>query len=267
MSTQTTPEEPHFRCRHIFTDGHRCGSPCLRKENFCFYHHTARKPAPPQKRSTAPRSGRAFDLPLPEDRAAIQASLGEVLRRLAANDLDPRRAGLILYGLQIASTNLPRTLPIPAPGHSAETTVEDVVHDPAHGLIAPTAQLQAPQSKADSTIQRLIDDWDRHKEQAAEPHHLAPGPAVLPTLQAACTNKLSQGANLPCPPQRGPAAFRRKHSQDLRFAFRSSQLKLRRPSPDTPLTALPPRPAPFPPPAEPQSPAAAQPQAGTSCTR
>ena len=27
-----------FQCRHIFTDGHRCGSPCLRGEEFCFYH-------------------------------------------------------------------------------------------------------------------------------------------------------------------------------------------------------------------------------------
>jgi hypothetical protein len=79
------------QCRHIFTDGHRCGSPCLRGEDLCYYHHTTRKPiADPQQR----RGRRStFDLPLPE--------------RIASNDIDCRRAGLLLYGLQIASLNLP----------------------------------------------------------------------------------------------------------------------------------------------------------------
>ena len=26
-----------YQCRHIFTDGHRCGSPCLRGEELCYY--------------------------------------------------------------------------------------------------------------------------------------------------------------------------------------------------------------------------------------
>ena len=40
------PDPTRLQCRHIFTDGHRCGSPCLRREPFCFYHHTARPPKP-----------------------------------------------------------------------------------------------------------------------------------------------------------------------------------------------------------------------------
>src|SRR5579862_4010757 len=98
------PEPKRYQCRHIFTDGHRCGSICLRGEAFCYYHHTTRRPAQnPQQR----RGRRAtFELPLPEDRSAIQASLGLILQRLASNDLDPRRAGLILYALSIASSNL-----------------------------------------------------------------------------------------------------------------------------------------------------------------
>ena len=92
----------------IFTDGRRCGSPCLRGEDLCYYHHTTRKPvadATPQD----PRS--TFDLPLPEDQSAIQLSIGQVLQRIAANEIDPRRAGLLLYGLQIASLNLPKQPP------------------------------------------------------------------------------------------------------------------------------------------------------------
>ena len=101
-----TSAPKQYQCRHIFTDGRRCGSPCLRGEDLCYYHHTTRKPvANPQQ-----RQGRrsAFDLPLPEDRSAIQRSIGEVLQRIASNDIDPRRAGLLLYGLQIASLNLPK---------------------------------------------------------------------------------------------------------------------------------------------------------------
>jgi serine/threonine protein kinase len=51
------------------------------------YHHTSRKPIanPKQRRSRHA----TFRLPLPEDRSAIQSSIGEVLQRIAANDIDP----------------------------------------------------------------------------------------------------------------------------------------------------------------------------------
>jgi hypothetical protein len=110
---QHTTEAPNevpkqYQCRHIFTDGHRCASPCLRDEEFCYYHHTTRKPFanPTQRRSR--RS--TFHLPLPDlnDRSGIQLAIGQVLQRIASNDIDPRRAGLLLYGLQIASLNLPK---------------------------------------------------------------------------------------------------------------------------------------------------------------
>ena len=84
---ETTPAaapEPavrHFQCRHIFADGHRCGSKCLRREPFCYYHHTTRtpKPKPDVYRDTLS----TFDLPLPEDRSAIQAAIGLILQRIA----------------------------------------------------------------------------------------------------------------------------------------------------------------------------------------
>ena len=101
--------EKQYQCRHIFTDGRRCQSPCLRAEEFCYYHPTTRRPAPNPRARHSRRS--TFELPLPEDRSAIQHSIGQVLQRIAANDIDPRRAGLLLYGLQIASLNLPKQPP------------------------------------------------------------------------------------------------------------------------------------------------------------
>jgi len=76
MTNET--ESKHFQCRHILADGHRCGSKCLRGEQFCYYHHTTRRPAPKHGSCTPqpemPDTMSRFDLPLPEDRSAIQAS-------------------------------------------------------------------------------------------------------------------------------------------------------------------------------------------------
>ena len=107
MHTELTDAKP-FQCRHIKTDGLRCRSACLRREQFCYFHHTTRVPIrnPRERKATLSRR-EAFDLHLVEDRASIQLAIARILQRIAANELDTRRAGLLLYGLQIASVNLP----------------------------------------------------------------------------------------------------------------------------------------------------------------
>jgi hypothetical protein len=52
-----------------------------------------------------PASNTPLALPPIEDSASIQLALIDVLQALAANQLDPKRAGLLLYGLQVASSN------------------------------------------------------------------------------------------------------------------------------------------------------------------
>src|SRR5579875_695665 len=102
-----------YQCRHIKPNGNRCGSPSLRHEPFCYYHHTARRPGPrqPQVRTATDRKSSTFDLPSPadlNDRAGIQLAIALLLHKIAHNEIDPRRAGLLLYGLQIASATLHR---------------------------------------------------------------------------------------------------------------------------------------------------------------
>jgi hypothetical protein len=46
-----------------------------------------------------------LELPDVEDSASIQLALIQVIQALASSQLDPRRAGLLLYGLQVASAN------------------------------------------------------------------------------------------------------------------------------------------------------------------
>lgn len=140
------PEPKHFQCRHIFTDGRRCGSHALRNEPFCYYHHNTRKPiASPKERKA--RLG-TFELPLLEDRSAIQAALGEIMQRIASNDLDPRRAGLLLYALQIATLNLPKERTDENEDYVVLPTVEEVIYHPELGALAPEAEAP-PAAKSD----------------------------------------------------------------------------------------------------------------------
>lgn len=131
----TKSTHKRYQCRHIFTDGRRCGSPCLRGEEFCYYHHTTRRPV--EKCIERNLRMSTFVIPLPEDRHAIQASIAEVLQRIATCSIDTKRAGLLLYGLQIASSNLPRVQQAPP-----ETPLlEEVVADPCLGYLAPRTEI------------------------------------------------------------------------------------------------------------------------------
>ncbi|HZD76894.1 MAG TPA: hypothetical protein VE218_07815 [Acidobacteriaceae bacterium] len=47
----------------------------------------------------------SFTLPPIEDSASVQLALMDVLNALAANQIDSKRAGLLLYGLQVAAAN------------------------------------------------------------------------------------------------------------------------------------------------------------------
>jgi hypothetical protein len=134
-----------YQCRHIFADGHRCGSKCLRNENFCFYHHVSRRRTQPTNDVRDINS--FFEIPIPEDRSAIMAGIGVVLQRIAQGQLDPKRAGLLLYGLQIAAVNLPKPL------SRRIECVDDVIEDPILGPVAPICQLDTTFAE---TIEQLI---------------------------------------------------------------------------------------------------------------
>jgi hypothetical protein len=95
-------------CHHIKTSGGKCGSPALRGELYCYFH--SRPPIRASKtRSSQPPNGIAAylhkELANLEDRGAIQRATTGVAKAVAENRIDIKRAGLILYALQIASGN------------------------------------------------------------------------------------------------------------------------------------------------------------------
>lgn len=99
---QSTPSAR--RCHHLGPEDRRCGSPALRGERFCYYHHETRRPASNLRHRRARQA--TFPLAAPNSRAELQQALGTVMIRIAANEIDLRRAGLLLYALQTAHINL-----------------------------------------------------------------------------------------------------------------------------------------------------------------
>ncbi|MGB8114919.1 MAG: hypothetical protein WCF22_14150, partial [Candidatus Sulfotelmatobacter sp.] len=86
-------------CSHIKVNGVRCGSPALREEVFCYFHQRMIRGV-----RTPPRS-RIHPMAMLEDRESIQASLMEVINALVRNQIDYKRAALVLRALHIATRN------------------------------------------------------------------------------------------------------------------------------------------------------------------
>ncbi len=95
------------RCRHIKTNGSQCGSPALRNNDFCFYHHEDR----PFKVACYYKEEYPLghiDLPYFEDAHSIQLVLRQVVQMVMQKRLEQKTANFLLYALQIASSNLKR---------------------------------------------------------------------------------------------------------------------------------------------------------------
>jgi hypothetical protein len=97
------------RCQHIKVNGTQCGSPSLKSRRLCFFHNRWREARIEFTRSGHPvQEITALDLPVLEDANSVQVAIMQVLRLILAKQLEPKIAGLLLYGLQTASLNLKR---------------------------------------------------------------------------------------------------------------------------------------------------------------
>lgn len=94
------------RCQHIKTTGAQCGSPALRNEALCYYHSQSR----PERVKVKGANGKTSEILVPafEDASAIQMTVRQVAVLLLQDKIDSKKAGLLLYALQIASSNLKR---------------------------------------------------------------------------------------------------------------------------------------------------------------
>ena len=177
-----------YLCRHVHTDGRRCGSPALRAQNFCYYHDRTRLPR-------APLAGRLgmFRMQPIDDRAAIQIALYDILSRLTAGDLDTKRASILLYGLQIASSNLaardkqqPATHPI-----------EHLTTDHHLGDLAPIEEIPATEEPTTNSVMEnegVPEASSKIAPAHVEPHRGAQPPTTYHS-EAQPKENLSSGAS------------------------------------------------------------------------
>ena len=85
-------------CRHIMPSGLHCKSPAMRGSAFCYFHGRAPRPA----RQLRPLETNIEIPPVIGSRGCALA-LNRIMQALAANRISPRRAAILLQGVQMAS--------------------------------------------------------------------------------------------------------------------------------------------------------------------
>jgi hypothetical protein len=91
-------------CKHIMPGGDQCHGYALQGQDLCYFHSRRRRAD--QKPVTCMDS---IEIPLLEDRCAIQVTITQVLRAIVNKTIDRPRAQLLLYGLQLALLGVDRT--------------------------------------------------------------------------------------------------------------------------------------------------------------
>jgi len=124
----------YIECRHIFPSGKKCKSPALTEKDFCYFHHNKRNQKLPARKSGEP-STLVHHLPHLEDGDTILTAISDVLQALAANRIDPRRAQILIYGLQVASQHSKHLSP-----HTTLEPVREAYEDEDGALVGPRLQ-------------------------------------------------------------------------------------------------------------------------------
>ena len=96
MTNRTTNANLAPRCQHTKLNGSPCAAPARRARKYCVFHEAAHAKRPD------------YAVRLVEDAMSLQLALYQVMRALDDHALDPKRAALKLYALQIAASNLNR---------------------------------------------------------------------------------------------------------------------------------------------------------------
>jgi hypothetical protein len=91
-------------CQHRMDNGTRCACPAMRGQRYCYSHRRERDQG--ARKSAARRRQRWFESAPLDDVPSVQRALAQVITRLVSGEIDHKRAGQILYKLQMASMNL-----------------------------------------------------------------------------------------------------------------------------------------------------------------
>ena len=136
-------------CQHIKMNGDRCGAPALRGEKLCRFHNFCGSVQVDVSTSAAVPAA-PFFLPALEDAASIQLAITQVCEHLLHRRLDAKKAGILLYAMQVASSNLGRL--------SQEKTQENPNESPSDAPVSsepdrlPPGTIQASERRRRSVV-------------------------------------------------------------------------------------------------------------------
>lgn len=140
-----------MECQHVKADGQFCKAKPIKGQGLCYFHSRDRERVKALNMSldsrrhtyaNVPTTDYRFEpvvgfddgsaallqsqqLPLLEDAASIQVALTSVLRALATQQISAKRGALMLYGLQVAASNLRHMPPL-----SQDTDISTVDPNP-----------------------------------------------------------------------------------------------------------------------------------------
>ena len=89
-------------CAQRKANGDPCQSPALLGERFCHYHKVMGKPKAEIDNNP---SGHIY-LPVFEDAVSIQSAISDVCEMMLHRRIEPKEASILLYAMQVASTNM-----------------------------------------------------------------------------------------------------------------------------------------------------------------
>ena len=89
------------QCAHIKAGGEQCQLAAMRGQRYCHFHFNV------IEKLTRP-SEQGCTLPVLENAASVQIAVMKVISMLINKQLDTKTAGIVLYGLQLASANMGR---------------------------------------------------------------------------------------------------------------------------------------------------------------
>jgi hypothetical protein len=194
---------PTTYCRHIKTNGRRCCAFAVRGEHLCYFHrssiarHRGLRAMPhldkPNADTSLPALDRErmkrepllaqyfgvptgpllLDFPQIEDHGSIQLSLSMLLTALGQDRIDPKRATVMLYNLQVASANAAKL------GRESEHVVRETTLDESGHELAPDTDpseiierdelLAAVEEElAEEKRQRIEDGYDEDEDEEYE---------------------------------------------------------------------------------------------------
>jgi hypothetical protein len=100
---------PYKYCQHVRENGTLCASGAVKGRAFCLFHLRTRARRLALAQAQSEEKPWRLELPPLEDMHAVQVALMQVANGLAQDAIEPRRAGLLLYALQQAASNLQAT--------------------------------------------------------------------------------------------------------------------------------------------------------------